>query len=499
MDDALDGCLQRNPYVGPRPIQTGEMFLAREREARGLVNRILSSRVVLLHSPSGAGKTSLIQAAVLPEFRKRGFGLCVAPGEKLTPLRVKAAPPAGLQVSNRYVYGAVQALLGYRCEPAQLARLTLAEAFDLVRDGSERTEQLVAFDQLEEVLTLDPTDRDGQEEFFDQLGEALEDLSRWALLSIREDFMGGLDRFQKQIPGRLRSTFRLDFMEEPAAMRAVCGPAERRDVKIQPEAARHLVDDLRRVRDNGFKDTTYQNPGLYVQPVLLQVACHNLWRKRCKSSPDGFTVITLDDVLSSGRVESALRRYYDDVIQEVVAAVAPDDDLSTERTLRDWIGTGLITADEHRNQMQAGPNIDRSDEALQLLGDRYVIRSDVRDGTRWWELSHDRLIPAVLSANAGWRRRRLEMWQTEALRWDRAGREDDSYLLDENEFRAAQRSLARLGDHATDVERRFVERSKRALRDKKALRAIQLTTGVLSMLLVLSAAVNGVLLILLLR
>ena len=50
-----------NPYVGPRPFRKGELFFGRERETKGLLNMLLAGRIVMLHSPSGAGKTSLVR------------------------------------------------------------------------------------------------------------------------------------------------------------------------------------------------------------------------------------------------------------------------------------------------------------------------------------------------------------------------------------------------------------------------------------------------------
>ena len=60
-------------YVGPRPFQTGEALYCRDRETSELVSLLISRRLVLLHAPSGAGKTSLIQAKLVPELRDEGF------------------------------------------------------------------------------------------------------------------------------------------------------------------------------------------------------------------------------------------------------------------------------------------------------------------------------------------------------------------------------------------------------------------------------------------
>src|SRR5438094_454105 len=56
-----------NPYVGPRAFQLHESyFYGRDRERRELVDLLTAERIVLLHAPSGAGKTSLIRAALIP-------------------------------------------------------------------------------------------------------------------------------------------------------------------------------------------------------------------------------------------------------------------------------------------------------------------------------------------------------------------------------------------------------------------------------------------------
>ena len=47
-----------NPYVGPRAFQYGETLYGRDREVVELLDLVIAERIVLLYSPSGAGKTS---------------------------------------------------------------------------------------------------------------------------------------------------------------------------------------------------------------------------------------------------------------------------------------------------------------------------------------------------------------------------------------------------------------------------------------------------------
>jgi hypothetical protein len=78
---------QPNPYVGPRPFRPGEPLYGRDHEADQLADLLIAKRIVVLHSPSGAGKTSLIQAALIPALRAAGFTV-------LPIVRVNRAPPA---------------------------------------------------------------------------------------------------------------------------------------------------------------------------------------------------------------------------------------------------------------------------------------------------------------------------------------------------------------------------------------------------------------------
>ena len=57
-----------NPFVGPRPIRQGEALYGRDVEVRELYHRLQARRIVVLHSPSGAGKSSLVQAGLIPQL-----------------------------------------------------------------------------------------------------------------------------------------------------------------------------------------------------------------------------------------------------------------------------------------------------------------------------------------------------------------------------------------------------------------------------------------------
>ena len=61
-ETAAQQSFPNNPYVGPVPFLEGQTLYGRVKETDALYNLLISKRIVLLFSPSGAGKTSLIQA-----------------------------------------------------------------------------------------------------------------------------------------------------------------------------------------------------------------------------------------------------------------------------------------------------------------------------------------------------------------------------------------------------------------------------------------------------
>src|SRR5262245_25586713 len=114
-----------NPYIGPRSFAPGESLYGRDTETRKLANLLGAERVVLLHSPSGAGKTSLVQAALIPRMRERKFH--VRPVARVNQ-EAAQQPSNGY---NRYVFSALNSFESDWIDDQQLpdealAALTLA-------------------------------------------------------------------------------------------------------------------------------------------------------------------------------------------------------------------------------------------------------------------------------------------------------------------------------------------------------------------------------------
>src|SRR4051794_14653143 len=112
-----------NPYVGPRAFTTGEHLYGRDRESKVLRNLLIAERIVLLHSPSGAGKTSLIQAALVPAMQKEQFRVLPVMRVSLQPQHPVAA---GGATPNRFILSLLLSLEAGLPEEEQLPLEQLA-------------------------------------------------------------------------------------------------------------------------------------------------------------------------------------------------------------------------------------------------------------------------------------------------------------------------------------------------------------------------------------
>jgi tetratricopeptide (TPR) repeat protein len=434
----------------------GETLYGRDREVMELLDLLIAERIVLLYSPSGAGKTSLIQAALIPKLKKEGF-------QVLPVMRVSLEPPPDVDrppTANRYILSLLlsleEALPEEQQRPvAELAGMELTEY--LARRptvADEPNTKVLIFDQFEEILTVDPTDRAAKEAFFAQVSAALRQRHRWAMFAMREEYLAGLDLYLRPIPTRLSTTFRLELLGEEAARLAIQRPAHLADVGFTDAAAHKLVDNLRRVRVQQLDGDTVEQLGLYVEPVQLQVVCRRLWEQL----PANATQIGEADVESVGDVDSALADYY----AERVEAIAGETSVR-QRAIREWFDCQLITEQGIRGQVLQEPERSQAleNQAIWPLVDAYLVRAEKRRGATWFELAHDRLIEPVRKNNAEWFQANLSLLQRRADLWERQNRLSD-FLLREEELEAAERWAADHGEELTSVERDFLDDCREA-------------------------------------
>jgi tetratricopeptide (TPR) repeat protein len=438
------------PYVGPRPFELKDQdrFFGRESESSELLSRVIAHAAVLFYSQSGAGKTSLLNASLIPLLKEEGF-------EVLPMARVRGLVPKEIQpekISNIYVFNVLMSWSEGQVDPARLTSMTLTDFLkSRVRPRSREghdAPRVAIFDQFEELFTFYPERWADRQDFFDQINEALEDdrLLR-AIFGMREDYIAELDPYIAVLPEKLQIRFRLERLREDDALRAITRPLEKTDCSFAEGVPEQMVSNLLKVPVETAAGVTHMT-GEFIEPVQLQVVCQTLWQKLLPSQDK---IITLEHLKAFGDVDEALSYFYENSVVEVAAETGVK-----EGALRRWFEHTLITPSGTRGTVWGGGKevggipVD----AIKRLVNRHIIRGELRGGARWYELTHDRLIEPIKTSNQRWllqrsgselTRQRLE---AKADQWVRSGR-DSQYLLSEAELLEAKRWLD--SPSATDV------------------------------------------------
>jgi hypothetical protein len=465
-----------NPYVGPRAFTQAEQrfFFGRPEEIEILTGLVTARRASLLFAQSGAGKSSLLMAGLIPRLtqnRRKVRGRDIV--EKL--MRDAKVTRVGNgkeedEPENIYVQSVVSSLSTAEVS-RDIAHHTLTRALNAwcgienriapapLADGgvtSESTESglpfLLIFDQFEELFTRHPAYRQHREGFFTQVREALEtypDLR--VLFSMREDYIAELVPYAHLLPDELRPRFRLERLKLAAAVEAIREPAARGDHPrpFAAGAAEALAQNL-------------QTPhSVDVEPIHLQIVCYQLW----KDLPESREQILQEDVDKHGNVDRALTDYYNAAIETVVREVTTKK--LSPRRIRRFFTEKLITSNKTRGLVyleHAGFTRGLPNQVIDILNrsDINILHGEVRGGGRWYELSHDRLIEPILGANARWEAENETTLHRKSRAWDVAGR-PDHLLLSRTELQQEELKLKDNPDEPlTVLEEEFLQKSRRA-------------------------------------
>ncbi|MGH8558975.1 MAG: hypothetical protein ACRESZ_16285, partial [Methylococcales bacterium] len=247
--------MARNPfkYLDYYTFEDADLFYGREPEVQRMVGEILSSRLLVLFSPSGSGKTSLINAGVRPELEQLGF--------KTLYTRFNKQPVES-------VIETVDSLLPKH--PAEALPNDMYSHLKLA--AQEIAKPLVLFlDQFEEFFIIYRDAGEIRKGFIEQIAKIKYDdaLPVFIVLSLREDYFANMHEFRESIPSIFQNNanVRLEAFTREEACRAIANPIKKVGGKIEDGLANRIVEDL-------------DNAGSGIQPIELQIVCASLWKHK---------------------------------------------------------------------------------------------------------------------------------------------------------------------------------------------------------------------------
>lgn len=361
------------------------MFFGRTHESRDLFSLMVAHRALIVYAQSGAGKTSLIHAGLMPILETEGF-------RALAPVRLGVVSPRAVPASrNVFSLHTLCSWAGEDVTWEGLGEHTLTQYLSSkVFTAADQTPRVALFDQFEELFSSQLEYWHHRPGFFEELAQALSDhpLLR-VLLILREDYVAQLDPYLPLVPSRYRGRFRLDRMREDAALDAITQPLVETGVQFEEGVAEQLVEELLKERVHTGADDSVEIRGEFVEPVQLQVVCQSLWSQ-------GLTRITGEHLRSVGNIDRALSEFYDRAIQTVSENGGLD-----EMEVRTWCEEELITPMGTRGTVYRSAETAKGlpITALEALENQHLIRGEWRAGARWYELTHDRFIDPIRASN----------------------------------------------------------------------------------------------------
>jgi WD40 repeat protein len=441
-----------------------KLLFGRDGDLTLMVDRLMSRRATLLFAGSGVGKTSFLEAKLIPDLEDRYFICSHRKWAALSPLAaVEASLVEALRESS---WGSKDAVLSMPPERPQFSLLDFYSSLDLfVR--KQPCGSILILDQFEEVFQYHK-DTDYFAAFIDELAEVINapapDVR--VLFSMREEFLGELSVFDNKIPDLFNNYYRLKNPSKRQARDIITSTI--RTVNVKPSENLSLL-----LRDLLSVDTACQlgsEPASgsrrlrdYVPPPYLQIVCYRLWRHTASVQNGDWR--TFPDSYHKDDARHELELYCRETLDLLTTS---EKDLICDALGFLMTSQGAKMAYELSNLAQ---HMDAQQEELCEALEQ-LSRTEVRilrqftspDGSIWFELYHDMYAP-FLSA---WK---VEFQKIREAK-KRADEAEKEKLRAKAERRAAEeRKLRSEAETRAEEEKRQRDQAERAFAEEQMRRA----------------------------
>ncbi|MBC7812497.1 MAG: serine/threonine protein kinase, partial [Burkholderiales bacterium] len=322
------------------------LFYGREAAVDGMLARLPGAKLAVLHAESGAGKTSLIRAGLMPRLLAGGY------------------LPLYVAVRRRLPHEDIKHILWP--DPAlipEMASTSLRDYLKMLTQivGSNR-EIFIFVDQFETFFS-DVFDEAERAACILEIAECLDDplLPVRLTLALRTESFGLLARFQPQIPQPFANEFLLRPLTIEEAHRALIVPAQDKGFAYDESVVDALLQDL-------------GGEGGEIAPPQLQLVGGAL----IEALPPERKQIELDDYQQAGRAEGILRGYLERLLDRLPLG---------DRQLARRVIESLVRADQSRDvrsfdsvqqEIQAAP--EHLERVMTALRENRVLRLYEVDG-----------------------------------------------------------------------------------------------------------------------
>lgn len=451
------------PYFGLEPftVEKAGWFYGRGRLVDDLISgmnaRLYNGTPLVVVGASGAGKSSLLAAGLMPEIR--GGGLAAAgsrdwPLIYMTPDR-QPLRDLGVNLAHRAGIPSSRVFREINEDPAAtpliVRQALLAE--------ETRGRLVLIIDQFEEVFTQRPSGQPGEDaeesrKFIEAVsaiasGTPDDPAPALVVICVRSDFLDQCAAHPELAPA-LRNPFVVGPMTPDELREAIEQPARQAGLVIEPGLADTMLGDIGAVEQPGTAGYQTYEPG---KLPLLAHALLRTWKRR-----DGST-LTIAAYQAVGGIRDALAQSADSLYE----SLDEHDQQVAKRLLLRMIARHQDAEDTRRRVSRAEllddlPAADRetAGSLLDRLSDERLVTADEKGV----QIAHEALL-RYWPTLAGWLRedrdwhQKMDQLSAKAREWDDNQRHRDQ-LLRGRALEAAQEGLDGRRDELGEIEKSYL-------------------------------------------
>ena len=448
-----------------------DIFFGRDKETEALYQALSGVKHLLVHGPSGAGKTSLIECGLRNQFSDSDwFALSIRRGQNMTAsvfekinnaLHDKMAlqPGTNLPTDPGMDFGqAIDQLFAERFQPVYLL-----------------------FDQFEELLLLGSEAE--KRDFFTRLNEFIRyKVPCRVLLVMREEFIGHLSEWEHLCPSIFQNRFRLEKMP-PSNVRQVLQnilEAPKYQSAFQVEQPEQLAESILAKLPDAQQE---------IDLTHVQVFLGELWDRAVAADPEArLPVLHRNLIKKEDNLERVLDSFLKKQLEELTPKHGKKAPLELLAAMISKQHTKLQLSKTDLQQHLAKNQVNLPQPLLDLLRDleEHRILRALRSGElTQYEITHDLLAKVVgdnLTEEIKMRRRALEISNVYKDRQGHLTQDDLNYLRPYAAFLPEQTL-----QHIAASERELTRRAK-AEKDKNRNRLLLLSAFLAAALVGLGVA-----------
>ncbi len=404
--------IPESPYPGIEPFRfmDQQIFAARNDEIWDLQSSITIYRAVLVYGDSGTGKSSLINAGLIPKLLDEDY----------VPDRLRVQPRAGKEIKVERIMTSAGEQVSFL--PSNFAKDETSASFEVSiesfmsrlmefknaapqRSAFERT-PILMFDQFEEFITLFEEAQRGeqnqqaleaaecQKKILDSLITLIkdEDLPIKILFVFREDYLAKLNILFEHCPKLLDQYLRLLPPHVDNLKQIIRAPFEKEElrsqfVKAKPdEGHSELTDQL---AGEVAAELAKRSEGRRVNLSELQIVCRKLWE-----STDPVSLFKEEGIqgLLEQYMSAAVNKLPEDLQDPAVALLGHMVTSSNTRN--------IISQDDLINREKDNFPRERIERTLKALIESKIIQREPRRNVYFYEIVSEFLVPWIKQQQA---------------------------------------------------------------------------------------------------